>query len=157
MDAVEIQQSRFDDSLTLNAGVLDSLVDTLCWDKPQTGVIRAVDCTALTRLGELKSGQELWISPQEDGYSDLVDQTRDYLLPFMASMHSESAMKCFLKEQLPALDAAGRLYLVILEELLGNGKQAATQLDDLLTRYPGWFDRAHLAIRALMRHRGYGT
>jgi hypothetical protein len=136
VDVVDVQISKAGDSITVNAGVLDTRVHDLLWNQ-STPFLNEPACTIGLRIGELMGGKDRWWDLGEEAASEaVVASVESHVLPFLTSMHSREAMEQWLHDA----GVTGRrhpppiLALAILMHLSGKSAEACALLSDLRDR-----------------------
>jgi hypothetical protein len=134
VDAVDVQVSKAGDSLTINAGVLESEVYRTCWGTQPPPDIEVPSCTVYVRIGQLVDLKDLWWPLNaERTPEDVTEKLKAYVLPFLERMNSHAEMERFL-------DAAGVarqkyplpiIQLAILRHRRGDKSGACTLLAEL--------------------------
>jgi len=99
VDVVDVQVSKANDAMTINAGVLHPEVHRKCWAAEAPPVIEEPLCTVRARIGQLVEDKDLWWQLHDGGAgNDVVEKLNRYVLPFLERMHSIDAMEKFLSE-----------------------------------------------------------
>ncbi|HEY3520103.1 MAG TPA: DUF4304 domain-containing protein [Rhodanobacteraceae bacterium] len=134
VEVIETQVSKAEDTITVNAGVLDRDVYLKLWGSQSPEFIDEPACTVRARVGELVAGKDLWWSlTNERVGEEIVKAIIEQLLPFLKRMHSRQDMVQWLtrgdvikkKYPLPIIN------LAILQNLLGESSEACALLANL--------------------------
>jgi hypothetical protein len=134
IDVIELQISKTQDTATINAGVLDTEIYTLVWNKPAQPPYRQPDCTVAVRIGGLLEGLDKWWELESNQTSaEIVSAIRDTVLPFLDRMHSRPAMEQWLIEArvMKKRYPLPILHLALLKHLVGKTEEACGILQDL--------------------------
>ena len=140
VDVMDLQISKTEDMITVNAGVLHPDVYTKCWGDDFPKSIEEPSCTVRARIGQLIDGRDLWWQLNTNDVADeIADKVSKHVLPFLEQMHSADAMERFLtkaqvvKQKYPP----PIIYLAILKHEQGDIDAAFSLLDDLKKKTVG--------------------
>lgn len=123
IEVVDVQASKAGDTVTVNAGVLDTRVYVKLWGEDPPGFIEEPQCTVRTRVGDLLDGKDLWWEPRNpQAIEEIVHVVDDTVLPFLERMGTLEAMERWLVDN----DVVKQRYplpivnLAILQIVLGK-------------------------------------
>ena len=134
IDVIDIQ--RAGDSFTINAGVFDSEVSQICWDKVSPDWVEEPSCIVRTRIGELIGEYDVWwpVNDLEVGH-EIKERVSSLILPFLDGLHSRYAIIETLKKEVVlnknSYDFLSRIYLAILMKLEGEGSRGLALLKEI--------------------------
>jgi len=146
LEVVDDQTSKSGEKVTVNAGVLDPEVFTLCWDEDPPSPPDETACTVRARVGQLLPGEKdvWWPCDEDDTPEQVADALSETVIPFLESMHTREAMIGWLtdrgvtRQQYPP----PVIYLAILHHLAGDDDRACALLGELGQKSIGdWGDR----------------
>lgn len=131
VQVMDIQVSKSNKAVTVNAGVLDADVFTKLWEGDPPRFVEEPACTVRARIGELMDGKDVWWQLYDDQVIHAVSSaTTDRILPFLDRMRSRRGMIQWLMDT----DVVMKRYplpiinLAILQSLTGNSGEACTLL-----------------------------
>lgn len=134
VDVVDVQVSKADHAVTVNAGVLDSDVHRKCWGTDPPMWVEEPACTVRTRIGQLLGSNDVWWS-MEDGEADekIGEAVATHVVPFLDRMHARDAMEEFLttREVLKQRYPPPIVYVAILRNELGDHSGGCEVLEEL--------------------------
>jgi hypothetical protein len=131
VDVIHLQTSKSGDAITLNIGVLDPDVYSLCWGSDPPLFIDEPSCIIRKRIGQLMGELDLWWSLECDrSAEEALDALEKHALPFLDRTHSRQRMLDVLlesevdKRKIPP----EIIYLAILRFLSGDVRSACEEL-----------------------------
>jgi hypothetical protein len=134
VDAINVQVSKAEHAITVNAGVMDPDVHRKCWGSSPCGWIDEPLCTVRTRIGALLGNTDVWWS-LGDGtvVEEIAEAVATQVLPFLDRMHARDAMEEFLvaAKVLKYRYPPESIYLAILRHELGDHSGACALLQEL--------------------------
>lgn len=155
VDVVDLQPSKTGDALTVNAGVLHPGVHKVCWGDDAPAFVEEPSSTVRARIGQLLDGKDIWWRDDDENVaSEIVEQVRAHVVPFLDRMHSGEA----LAEQLKSFGVTKQkypppiIYLAVLMWQNGDVAGANTLLNELRKQTVGaWQTRVADVIERLGR------
>jgi hypothetical protein len=140
VDVVDIQGSKADHAITLNAGVMDPDVHRKCWGTGPPAWVDEPSCTVRTRIGQLMGNKDVWWSPGDgEAVEKIAEAVAAHVLPFLDRMHARGAMEEFLvdAEVLKRKYPPPIVYLAILRNELGDHSGGCAALEELQQKTVG--------------------
>jgi hypothetical protein len=140
VEVVDIQLSKAGDAVTVNAGVLDSIVYAAFWGSGPLERVEQPMCTVGARVGELIDGDDKWW--KLDGEStpdDIAKVISAHVLPFIEQVATRYGMEKWLIDS----DVARKRYpppiinLAVLKSLRGEREVACALLGNLKKKTSG--------------------
>jgi hypothetical protein len=151
IDVNDIKVSKSGDTVTINAGVLDTEVHKILWGSEAGEFVEQPNCTARARIGELIDGKDKWWSLGDSGTcAEVAENVAAHVLPFLERMRSRDAMRKLLADgqvtkkryPLPIIS------LAILMCLLGESPRGYELLSEVQKSSGEWEQRAtEVAVR----------
>lgn len=140
VDVLDVQLSKYANSLTLNAGVLEKKVYRECWGKKAEEFVEEPFCVVRVRIGELIDQKDKWWSIDDgEAAEDIVNNVKKLILPFFERLHSLDAMRQWLIQEnvVEQKYPPPAICLAILEHCLGRKEEACAILSALLAKISG--------------------
>ena len=145
VDVVTLEASKAGDMLTVDLGVANTSLFTLCWGRDFPGTVQPIDCTVRQRLRDRATGAERWWDrDMESAPGDISTAINLDAVPFFDQMRTPQAMEQFLAEEevdrkpypLP------RIYSVLIRVLEGRREESCEGLRAMLASVPdAWRQR----------------
>lgn len=140
VEVMDVQVSKAGDTVTINAGVLDTEAHVILWENEQPEFVEVPTCTVSARIGELIGDTDIWWQLSDDEVADNVcGAVTDHALPFVQRMRSRVAMVQWLTDT----RVVKRRYppeiinLAILQHFLGRSSEACALLAEVEKRAIG--------------------
>jgi len=134
VDVIDLQISKDGDTITVNAGVLDTVVHVTLWGGATPAFVDETLCTVRARIGALIDDKDKWWElGARRSADDIADEVSARVLPFLERLHSREAMERWLTEA----EVVRKHYpppilsLAILKSLLGRTEEACAVLAQL--------------------------
>lgn len=134
VDVIDVQVSKADHAITVNAGVMDPDVHRKCWGTGPPVWVEEPSCTVRTRIGQLMGNKDVWWSFGDgEAVEKIAEAVATQVLPFLDRMHARDAMEEFLAaaEVLKRKYPPPIVYLAILRNELGDHSGACVALEEL--------------------------
>lgn len=143
---IDLQLSQWDNTVTVNVGVLDEDVHRKVWQAEPSAWVEQPDCTVRVRIGELVHGRDIWWPLEDPATADrLTDAVVSNAVPILERMRDRQAMLEFLegREPLKRRDWPTAISLAVLRHDLVDHADGCAMLSELQEAAAGgWKDRA---------------
>jgi hypothetical protein len=137
IDVLDVQVSKYGDTVTINAGVSHALIYTTVRGGELPSLLLEPDCIVNTRIGMLIDGKDLWLPIDEPNSIDEIKSLiKNILLPFFDQMHSFSKMSDFLmsRQVLTRKYPFPIIYLAVIKNELDDNAGALAILNELKSK-----------------------
>jgi hypothetical protein len=137
IDVLDVQVSKYGDTVTINAGVSNALIYTIVRGGDLPSLLLDPDCVVNTRIGMLIDGKDLWLPIDEpNSINEIKSLIKNILLPFFDQMHSFSKMADFLISQQVTTRKYPFpiIYLAVIKNKLDDNAGALALLNDLKSK-----------------------
>jgi Domain of unknown function (DUF4304) len=97
VEVIDIQNSKDGETVTMNIGVLDRDIYTVCWGRASTPFVEEPSCTIRCRIGQLIDNKDRWWSVDSaTTVEEMVECLKANALPFLNRMQSLEEMRDWL-------------------------------------------------------------
>jgi hypothetical protein len=123
VDVIDVQVSKAEHALTVNAGVMALCVHKQCWGSDPPAWLEEPFCTVRSRVGQLMGSTDVWWSfDDREAAENIVETVATHVVPFLDKMHDSQAMEQFLvaTEVLNQKHPPEIVYLAILRNEIGD-------------------------------------
>jgi hypothetical protein len=131
IDVIDLQIAASRDTVTVNAGVIDSRVHMSIWGGELPDFVEEPLSTVRARIGELMDHKDRWWRIGSDKSSvEIVDAVRQVVLPFLQRMHGRAEMVSWLEriEVVRTRQPVEVLGLAVIKDLIGSHSEACELL-----------------------------